>query len=274
MLTVNTNMSAMIALQNLNKTNAALGEVQTRINTGLAVTGAKDDGAIYAIAQNQRGDVAALGAVSQSIDRAVSTVDVALAAGEAISDLLIEMKEKAVAAADASLDTASRDALNEDFIALRDQITTIVENAEFNGINLVDGSTSTIDVLANADATSSISVVAQNLSLSSGIVTLASTAAIDTQAKASTAIATVETSLQNLNEALAKLGTTAKKLEVHNSFISKLSDSLTAGIGNLVDADLAVESARLQALQVKQQLGIQALGIANQQPQIVLSLFG
>ena len=273
MVTVNTNVGAFVALRNLTQTNNQLSEVQGRINTGLKVAGARDNGGVYAIAQNLRGDVAGLGAVSQSIDRAVSTVDVAIAAGEAISDLLIEMKEKAVAAADPSLDTASRDALNEDFKALRDQITTIVDNAEFNGTNLVDGSTVSVDVLANADGSSTISVVAQNLSLSSGIVTLASTAAIDTQAKASTAIATVETSLQNLNKSLAKLGTTAKKLEVQNTFIGKLSDSLKAGIGNLVDADLAVESARLQSLQVKQQLGIQALSIANSAPATLLALF-
>ncbi|NWG45432.1 MAG: flagellin [Alphaproteobacteria bacterium] len=273
MVTVNTNVGAFIALRSLNATNAELSEVQGRINTGLKVGGARDNGGVFAIAQNLRGDVASLGVVSQSLDRAVSTVDVAIAAGEAISDLLIEMKEKAVAAADSSLDTASRDALNEDFTALRDQITTIVANAEFNGINLVNGDTNSIDVIANADASSSISVVAQNLSLSSGIVTLSGTATIDTQAKASTAIATVETSLQNLNEALAKLGTTAKKLEVQNSFIGKLSDSLKAGIGNLVDADLAIESARLQSLQVKQQLGIQALSIANSAPSTLLALF-
>ena len=273
MLTVNTNVSAMTALQNLNATNGQLAEVQNRINTGLTVAGAKDNGAIFAIAQNQRADVASLGAVSQSINRAISTVDVGLSAGEAVSDLLIELKEKAVAAADPSLDTASRNALNEDFTALRDQITTIVGNAEFNGINLVDGSTSSLAVLANADATSTITVTAQDLSLSGSVVTLAATAEIGTATAASAAIGTVQTSLENVNNALAKLGTASKKLEVQNTFITSLTDSLKAGIGNLVDADLAVESARLQSLQVKQQLGVQALSIANQQPQIALSLF-
>ena len=273
MVGVNTNVGAMAALQALNKTNMELDVTQSRINTGLKVSGAKDNGAIFAIAQNMRADVASLGAVQTVIDRAVSTVDVAIAAGEAISDVLVEMKEKAVAAADSSLDTASRNALNEDFKALRDQISTIVSNASFNGVNLVNGDTTSIDVIADADASNTLSVVAQNLSLSSSIVTLTSTATIDTQAKSSTAISTVETSLQNVNEALAKLGTTAKKLEIHSNFVDKLSDSLKSGIGNLVDADLAVESAKLQSLQVKQQLGVQALSIANSQPQIVLSLF-
>jgi len=275
MATVNTNPGAMIALQNLNKTNMELSEVQNRINTGLKVASAKDNGGVFAIAQNMRSDVAGLGAVRQSLDRAISTVDVAVAAGEAISDILIEMKEKAIAAADSSLDTSSRDALNEDFTALRDQITTIVDNAEFNGVNLVDGSnTAGLAALANADGSASITVDDENLSLGGSIVTIAASGNIATQGAASTMIATVETSLENTNAALARLGTNAKKLDVHDTFVGKLSDTLKAGIGNLVDADLAVESARLQSLQVKQQLGTQALSIANQAPQTILSLFG
>lgn len=273
MATVNTNVGAMIALQNLNSTNKQLELTQGRINTGLKVSGARDNGAVFAIAQGMRADVAGYNAVSQSLDRGISTVDVSIAAGEAISDILIEMKEKALASSDSSLDTASRDALNEDFKALRDQIATIVSNADFNGVNLVDGSTNNIQAIANADNTSQITVSAESMSLGGSVVTLTATAAIDTSAKASTAIATVETSLQNVNEALARLGTGARKLEIQNTFVTKLSDSLKAGIGNLVDADLAVESARLQSLQVKQQLGVQALSIANSAPQMLLGLF-
>jgi len=274
MATVNTNVGAMIALQNLNKTNSELSTVQNRINTGLKVASAKDNGGVFAIAQNMRSDVAGLGAVGQSLDRAISTVDTAIAGGEAISDILIEMKEKAIAAADSSLDTASRDALNEDFTALRDQITTIVNNAEFNGVNLTDGSATTgIAALANSDGSSSITVDDENMSLGGSIVTVAASGNIASQGAASTMIATVETSLNNVNEALARLGTGSKKLEVHKTFTSKLSDTLQAGIGNLVDADLAVESARLQSLQVKQQLGVQALSIANSAPSVTLALF-
>ncbi len=273
MATVNTNVGAMVALQALNKTNEELAMVQSRINTGLAVASAKDNGAIFAIAQSMRSDVAGLRAVQQSLDRAVSTVDVGLAAGEAISDLLIEMKEKALAASDASLDTASRDALNEDFKALRDQITTIASNAVFNGVNLVDGTNTSIAALADSDGTSNITVSGEDLSLGGSIITIASTGSISTKTDAGTMVTTVETSLQNLNEALARLGTSSKKLEVHSTFVTKLSDSLKAGIGNLVDADLAVESARLQSLQVKQQLGIQALSIANSAPSTLLALF-
>lgn len=273
MVSVNTNVGAFVALQNLNATNKQLETVQSRINTGFAVAGPKDNGGIFAIAQNLRADVGSYNAVSQSLDRAISTVDVALAAGQTISDLLVELKEKAIAAADASLDQQSRDALNEDFESLRDQIQTIVDNAAFNGVNILDGSTANIQAIANADASSYITVAGENLSLSGSIVTLTSTHTISSQAAASTTIATIDTSLQNVNEALARLGTGSKKLELHKVFVQKLSDTLRAGIGNLVDADLATESARLQSLQVKQQLGIQALAIANQAPQILIALF-
>ncbi len=272
-LSVNTNAAAMVALQNLNKTNMSLEETQTRINTGLKVAGAKDDGGIFAIAQRMRAQVAGYGVVQQSLDLAVSTTDVALAAGEAISDLLVEMKEKALAASDASLDTQSRAALNEDFKALRDQVATIVSNAEFNGTNIIDGSVSSISALANSDGTNTIRISDENLSLGGGVVTLAAAASFATAGDASTIVTTIETSLDNLNQSLARLGTGSKSLEVHKNFVTQLSDSLEKGIGALVDADLAKESARLQSLQTKQQLGVQALSIANQSPSTILSFF-
>ncbi|MCP2680191.1 flagellin [Maricaulaceae bacterium NA33B04] len=270
---VNTNPGAMIALQNLNKTNMELSQVQNRINTGLEVAGAKDNGGLYAIAQRMRSQVTGYGVVQQSLDRGEATLDVALAAGEAISDLLIEMKEKALGAADTSLDTQSRTALNEDFKALRDQITTIVDNAEFNGLNLIDGSTTAFTALANQDGSNTITVTSENMALSGSIVTVTSTASFATATQADNIASQIGTSLDNVNESLARLGTKSKALEVHSSFVTKLSDSLEKGIGNLVDADLARESARLQSLQVKQQLGVQALSIANSMPQSVLSYF-
>ena len=270
---VNTNQGAMIALQNLNKTNMELQTVQNRINTGLEVSGAKDNGGVYAIAQRMRAQVAGYGIVQQSLDRGQATLDVALAAGEAISDLLIEMQEKALGAADSSLDTASRTALNEDFKSLRDQIDTIVNNAEFNGLNLIDGSTAAFVALANQDGSNTITVTSEDMSLSGTIVTVTATASFATATQADNIASAIGTSLDNVNEALARLGTKSKSLEIHSTFVTKLSDSLEKGIGNLVDADLAKESARLQALQVKQQLGIQALSIANSVPQTVLSFF-
>src|SRR4051812_24648250 len=270
---VNTNTGALIALQYLTATQGALDQTQSHINSGLKVANARDDGAIYAIAQNQRASVAGYAAVVNSINNGTSAIDVALSAGQSISDLLIQLKTKALAAADSSLDTSSRNALNANFPALRDQVATIVKNAVFNGFNLVDGSTTQITALASADGTRRITTAAQNMKLSGAIVTLKSTATISTQSKASTLVATIQASLTNVNSALAKLSSGAAKFSIQATFSQKLSDTLTAGIGNLVDANMAQESAKLQSLQVKQQLGVQALSIANQSPQTILSLF-
>jgi len=270
---VNTNTGAQVALQYLNATQGQLDRTQGAINSGLKVATAKDDGAIYAIAQNQRGAVAGFSSVINSLNNGSSAIDVALSAGQSVSDLLIQLKQKALSAADPSLDTASRQALNANFTALRDQIATIVKNAVFNNFNLVDGSTNQVQALASADGTRRITAQAQNMKLSGAIVTLKTTATVSTQAKASAMISVIQTSLTNVNSALAKLSSGAAKFSIQATFTQKLSDTLTAGIGNLVDANMAQESAMLQSLQVKQQLGVQALSIANQAPQTILSLF-
>jgi flagellin len=270
---VNTNVGALIALQNLNATNAELAVTQSRINTGKKIASVKDNGAIWAIAQGQRADIGALGAVKQSLDRGVAAVDVALAAGETVSDLLLQLKEKALAATDASLKTAARATLNEDFEALRDQIATVTNNAEFNGVNLLKTGATGFNALANAQGNATITVAAEVMSLGGSIVTVATTQAIDTLTKASNALTAVNNSIDAVSGALARLGTKSKALTTHLTFVGKLTDSLESGVGNLVDADLAKESAKLQALQTKQQLGVQALSIANQTPQLVLSLF-
>ena len=273
MLSVNTNYGAMVALQALNSTNSDLEGVQNRINTGLKIAGPKDNGAVWAIAQNMRMDVMALNAVTQSLNRTLSVADTAVAAGTAISDLMKEMKEKALAARDPSIDQNAREAYNADFTALRDQITKTIQNAAFDGSNLIDGSVTDIQALANADGNSFITVATRDLSLGGSIISIASTSTISTSGNASAMITTIQNSLNSLNLALSQLGTDSKKVGMHKSFIAKLSDELQNGIGNLVDADLAKESARLQSLQTKQQLGIQALSIANSAPQVILNLF-
>jgi len=270
---VNTNVGALVALQNLNQTNTELGVTQSRINTGKRINSAKDNGAIWAIAQNQRASSKALDAVRESLQRGQSTVDVAISAGETVSDLLVQMKEKALAAADSSLDTTSRASLNEEFVALRGQLAKAVSTADFNGVNMVKSGGTTIASLANSDATSKITVAAQSLALGGANVTVAAAATINTVTAATNMIATVNTSITNVSTALSKLGTGSKALGSHINFVNKLQDSIDVGVGNLVDADLAKESARLQSLQTKQQLGVQALGIANQSSSILLGLF-
>ncbi|MGR4865680.1 flagellin [Caulobacter sp. LARHSG274] len=274
-LSVNTNQPALIALQNLNKTNDEMSGVQTRINTGLAISGAKDNAAVWSIAQEQRSDRSALSAVKMSLDRATSIADVALAAGESVSDLLTQMREKVVAAKDTSLSTSSRTALNADFQGLLKNLTQVINSATFDGANILNGTeTFNITFLADADAVTSITLNLQNLSLGGTINTLTATDSISTQTLAAGVLTRLDATLSAVNQAVGSIGSQAKQIEAHNTFVSKLSDVLETGVGNLVDADMAKESARLQALQVKQQLGAQALSIANQAPQIILSLFG
>ena len=267
---INTNAGALIALQNLNATNSELQVTQQRINTGKKVGNAKDNGAIWAMAKNQSATSSSLNAVKDSLQRGQSTIDVALAAGDTVTDLLGKMKEKALAASDTSLNTASFNALKSDFNSLRDQITKAVTNAKFNGVSIADGSTKKLAFLANSDG-SQFTVQSKTLSLKG--IGMTTTSTFTTAAAAKTMIDTVGKAIGTATNKLASLGTSSTGLDTHLTFVGKLQDSLDAGVGNLVDADLAKESAKLQSLQTKQQLGIQALSIANQSSSSILSLF-
>src|SRR5579859_920328 len=272
---VNTNIGAQIALQNLTSTQSDLQTTQNRISTGLAISSAKDNAAVWAIAQNQRATSSSLNSVVYSLQRGQSTVDVALSAGSSVSDLLTQLKGLALSASDTTLDSTSRAALNNEFTSLRDQITKVTSNAVFNGANLIEGAGSaTIKALANADGTSFITVASQDLSLGgANLGPLSATSTIGTVTSATNLIGTLNTAIANVSSALGKLGTGDKALASHLTFIQDLQNTINAGVGNLVDADLAKESANLQALQTKQQLGIQALSIANQSSSILLGLF-
>jgi flagellin len=280
---VNTNVGAMAALQSLNETTKGMSQVQSRINTGLNVSSTKDDSASFTIAQGLRGDMGGLKAVSSSLSRAKSVTDVAVAGAEQISDVVNQMKAKAYQSADAGIDTATRTALNNDFVALRDQITTIVNSSDFNGTNLLKssggGTVTALQSLKDSDTSSttwdpdSLSVANQGLDLGGSVVTVAASGNISSQSDAQAIIDTLTTTQDNLKTSLSTLGAASRKIDAQSTFTSKLSDTIESGIGNLVDADLAKESARLQALQVKQQLGVQALSIANQAPQTITSLF-
>ncbi len=426
MLSVNTNGGALAALQSLSQTNRELGVTQGRITTGLKVANAVDNGAVFAIAEAQRTRVDALGAVKGGIDRAKSAIDFGVKAGEAVNDILKQMRTKAQEAAGPSLSTNDRDKLQTDFQKLSDQIDQIVGAASYNGTNLASGSASisvlttdqsggasgnfvvasnlaasvatnttgqklvsstatmgtTVTNLDNADtlvfsqtvggstnsytidldtadtidqfvakvntatdgairasfdsasgqvvysssstftvtfteasgtsvdaanqqflegtgtaqdladpnltttqlavaddyggavssSTSSTSVTGGDFSRTAlGLGSLSVAGATGTGA--SSAITAIDSALSTLRSSLSSLGSQSNALSVQSTFLGALSDTLETSIGNLVDADLAEESARLQSLQVKQQLGAQALSIANQSPQIILSFF-
>lgn len=298
---IHTNMGAMIALQNLKRTNTDLAKIQDRISSGLRIATAKDNGAVYNIAQQMRSEHSAYDAVTTGLNRAASTADVALAAGEKISDLLVQMREKAVAASIDNLTASSRAAYNADFESLRDQINQYVANAVFDGGNLLDGRNDPViptlsgvyTFLGNTTGTQTIDLPITDFRLldtttpgppapippavatpyDADQMQIEATSTLLTADDAADVRNRIAASLEFVNAQLGKIGSAAKRIDAHMVFVTTLQDSIKGGIGNLVDADLAVESAKLQATQVRQQLGTQALSIANSAPQSILSLF-
>ena len=244
MASINTNYGASIALQNLNKTNSELERTQNRINTGMKVSSAKDSGAIYSIATSQRAAAASQDAVRAGLQRTQSITDVALAAGDTITAALEEMKGLAVSIAGST--GAAQTSYLAEYNALGTEIASAITGASFDGVN-------------------SLTALGSNAA-----ITAVNTGSI-TAANATTA--NVDAAIAATTSTLSTLGTQSKSLGRQITFVNKYQDALEAGVGNLVDADLAKESAKLTALQTKQQLGVQALSIANSSSQTLLSLF-
>ena len=274
-LSINTNAGAMAALRNLTTSTTELERTQLRVTTGFKVNGPKDDASAFAIANNLRGDISGTEAVKGALAAGESTVNVAIEVGKAVADLLIEMKAKTVQANQAGLDTASRTALHNDFTALRDQLTTIVASAEFNSVNLIKSGATNLAVLSTADgSTITITITITITAQAMDTATLAVSASdLTTSASAGAALSAIDSAITSVSDKLAALGSSAKRIEVQSQFTSQLVDILKEGVGNLIDANLAEESATLQALQIKQQFGVQALSIANASPQSILALF-
>ena len=273
MLTVNNNAGALVALQNLTATSAQLQQTQNRVSTGLAIGSPQDNGAIWAIAQNERGNSDSLDAVIQSLQRAQSTVQVATSAGTSVSNLLNQLKTISLSASDTSLDSTSLAAYNTQFKSVLNQINQVVNNSDFNGVNMIKSGGTTVYALATASG-GQLTVAAADLSLGgTNMSTLLATSSIGTQSLAAAMVSTVQTAITAVNSALGQLGTGATALQNQLTFVQNLQDTLDTGVGNLVNANLGKESAQLTALQTKQQLGIQALSIANQSSSVLLSLF-
>jgi flagellin len=272
-LSVNTNAGALVALQNLTATASQLAQTQNEVSTGLAVSSPQDNGAVWAIAQNERGTSDSLDAVTQSLQRAQSTIQVATSAGTSVSNLLNQLKTLALTASDNSLDATSLAATNSQFKSVLGQITQIVSNSDFNGVNMIKSGGTTIKALATASG-GVITVAAEDLSLGgANLAGLTAASSIGSVAQATAYVSTINTAITKTNSSLGSLGTGATALQNQLTFVQNLQDTLDTGIGNLVNANLGKESAQLTALQTKQQLGIQALSIANQSSSVLLSLF-
>lgn len=267
-----TNPEALIALRNLERTNRSLAVTQNRVSTGLKVTGAIDDASNFAIAQGIRGDIKALGAVVQGLNNAKGIAKVAIAGTTSISDLLQTVRQKLTELSNEGITTTQRAILTDDFQQLLSQAANFIDNASFNGVNLLDTALVSPDVntLSNING-GTLTLTAQDLRTT--VVTLAGVGLADASA-AQNVLANQFSNLESVvNTALGSLGAEARALELQTAFLEEITDATEEGLGNIVDADMARESARLTALQVRQQLGVQVLGIANQAPQILLGLF-
>lgn len=280
MSSILTNNSAMVALQTLKSVNTDLAKTQDMISTGKAVGSAKDNSAIWAISKVMDSDVRGFQAISESLSLGESTVAVASAAAEQVVEVMQDIKSLAISAQSENVDHAK---IQSDIDEKNAQVASIISTAQFNGANLlatnVDGGTATsLNVLASLDRVGTndptpTSITVDTVDFEANIDLATDLTAITDTATAGTALGEIETFLQTAIDGAAALGASAGRLESQGEFISKLTDSMVQGIGGLVDADMEEASAKLQALQVQQQLATQSLSIANQAPQNILSLF-
>lgn len=275
-VSIKTNSSALTALLQLNAINRDMDEIQDRVATGYKINSAKDDAGLYAVAQKQRSDLSGYNSVRQSVQRGSNILDVSIGAMESISNLLVDMKAKAVQAADPSLSASSRALIDADYQAYVAQIATMIDAATFDGFNLINKNppvpaTDDLRVLSEPTANPALSINIAAINVKAA--TTAVLGNVSTLVGAQTEVTSLSTMLQTVNSQLATLGGASLRLSSHESFVIKFQDSLTIGIGNLVDADLGRESARLTAVQIQQQLSTQSLQIANSRPQQILALF-
>lgn len=274
MSSILTNTSAMVALQTIKGINSSLAKAQDEISTGKTVATAKDNASVWAISKVMESDVSGFKAISDSLNLGQSTVAVASAGAEQITNILKEMKTRVVAATGENVDYAK---LGAEVTEMTNQINSIVQASQFNGANLLNtAGNAGITVLSSIDRAADGSVTATSITIASVDFEAnldLSDIDVSDAAAAETSIAAIEAHIQTAINGAAALGASAKRVELQADFVSKLTDAMTAGIGTMVDADMEEASARLQALQVQQQLGIQSLSIANQGPQNLLSLF-
>lgn len=281
MSSINTNNSAMVALQTLKSINSNLADTQSAISTGKDVNSAKDNASVWAISKVMESDISGLDAVSDSLAVGQSAVGVASAGAELIVETIKEMQALAISA---QSEGANFTQIDSEMVEKKAQLDAIVAGSQFNGVNLlnsdVDGAgagTTSMTVVSSlnrvgAAAATATTIDVDTADLQASVTGITLTGTADT-ADAATTYNELTTMLTAAITGAAALGTSAKRLDDQSNFVSKLSDSLTSGVGSLVDADMEAASAKLQALQTQQQLGVQALSIANQAPQTILSLF-
>ena len=272
---INTNAAALIALQGLNKTNNSLNEVTKRVNTGYKVNDAFDNSAVFSVAQGLRGDIGAIEAVTDQLSSVTGLLQVANTAATSISDASNRLKATLTKLADGAVTGSARSDYENQYNSIRSEIQGYISNATFNGINLLNSSTS-VNIISNLSG-GTITLTATDLTGSASVLGYLSATAPSGASAALNYLNSTTGSFYSaqaaLGSALTAIGTANTRVASQVTYLKSVSDATETGLGALVDADLAKESARLQSLQIKQQLASQTLGIANQQPSILLSLF-
>ena len=279
MSSILTNNGAMVALQTLKGINSNLAKTQDQISTGKKVANAQDNAAVWAISKVMEADQSGFKTIQSNLNLAESVVTTGRKGAEKVRDLLQEMRDLAASVASDANDYAT---IDKQIVAKKAQITAIIDASQMNGVNLlktnpIPGQTD-FSVLASMDrtsgtvATTKVSITVASVDFEADIEAATVTTITD-RASAVTALGEIEALLDIAKIGAADLGTSAKRINDQSSFVSDLADALKSGVGALVDADMEEASARLQALQTQQQLGIQALSIANQSSSTVLSLF-
>ncbi|MCS6891910.1 MAG: flagellin [Rhodovarius sp.] len=270
---INTNIGAMVALQSLNRTSEELAATQKRISTGYRVADARDDGAAFAVAERVRGDIAATTSANEQMGGVKGLADVTRASLENVSKSLVKLKELTVKLADGSITAEQRSQYQEQAKQVVNNIKAFIEGASYNGTNLINTGGAdakvVIDAAGGSFTLSAFDMIASVYDVISDVNTWDATQASQALTAGGAVSSAITATLTRLNT----FGSYSRFLDTQINFNKSKIDAMEAGMGALVDADLARESAKLQALQIRQQLGAQALGIANQAPQVLLSLF-
>lgn len=271
---LNNSTGALGALRHLQSSTTDLGAAQRRLSSGLNVARARDDAAAFQSAAQLRNESGALKAVTLSLGRAQSVSDVALAAAEQVSKLLITMRGTAAAALGEDLSTSQREAYDAQFQEQVKQLGVFVNNASFDDANILNGSRPNgVTFVADAEASQTVTLQGRNFSPGGPVVTIHPGVSLSTPAGAAQAYELIGASIENVGDQLPAIAAEGRRIEAQIGFVSRLVDALAAGVGRLVDTDLAAETALIQALQVKQELSAQSVSIANGAPDALLALF-
>lgn len=266
-----TNASAFTALRSLNKINQRLDTTQGRVSTGLKVASSLDDASAFAVAQGIRGEIRALDSVIQGLNNSKAVGKVAVAGATAVSNLMIDIRQKLTELANSSISASQRTIIQNDFAELVSQAANFVANATYNGFELLTSGASSVNTLANLGGGQLALTAQPNVKLLINSLAAGTTAtAVNAQSVISIQFTNLQTAVAS---ALGTIGAEVRALEQQTGFLEELRDTTQIGLGNIVDADLARESAKLTSQQIQQELSVQTLSIANTRPNTILSLF-